>query len=31
MIITVDFGELIGLVVMGALLCYGLYLMAKGK
>ena len=31
MFITIDFGELIGLVVLVALLCYGLYLMAKGK
>lgn len=31
MLITIDFGELIGLVILGALLCYGLYLMVKGK
>ena len=31
MLITIDFGELIGLVILGALLCYGLYLMTKGK
>ncbi len=31
MLITIDFDELIGLVILGVLLCYGLYLMAKGK
>lgn len=28
---TIDPSELIGLVILGAMLFYGLYLMAKGK
>ncbi len=31
MLFTVDAGELIGLAILGGLLCYGLYLMSKGE
>ena len=31
MIITISFREILGIIILAALLCYGLYLMIKGK
>lgn len=31
MIITISFREILGIIILVALLCYGLYLMIKGK